>query len=69
MMSQLSTPAEIAATYQVAASTVLRWHRDGIIPASVSVGKVIRFDSDEVSKALTARTKRKANRTNSPALI
>jgi predicted site-specific integrase-resolvase len=62
-MSQLSTPSEIAAIYQVATSTVLRWHRDGIIPASVSVGKVIRFDADEVAKALTARTKRNTKRT------
>ena len=49
---ELKTAEEIAAIYQVHRNTVHLWHREGMIPAAVNVGKVIRFREKEVARAL-----------------
>jgi predicted DNA-binding transcriptional regulator AlpA len=43
---------EIAVRYQVKAATILQWQREGRIPAAVALGKVLRFDPEEVDAAL-----------------
>jgi predicted site-specific integrase-resolvase len=56
------TAAELAATYRVAKRTICAWHRAGVIPAALEVGKVIRFDPTAVAKALAKRTAAKSSR-------
>jgi phage terminase Nu1 subunit (DNA packaging protein) len=56
MNPSLVTAAELAATYRVGKRTISAWHRAGVIPAALVVGKVIRFDPAAVAKALAKRT-------------
>lgn len=58
-MSELLTAADIATRYKVKPKQILQWRRDGIIPAAVAIGRIVRFDADEVAKALADRTKKK----------
>ena len=46
------TARQVADRYAVTVPTVFNWLRDGIIPAKVAVGRVYRFDPDEVDAAL-----------------
>lgn len=55
---KLETPREIAAVIRTTPQTVLNYHRAGIIPARINVGRVIRFDRAEVLAALTAHSKK-----------
>lgn len=55
---QLKTPREIAAIIKTTSQTVLNYHRAGIIPARVNVGRVIRFDASEVLAALAEKSNR-----------
>lgn len=48
----LLTPAELAARLKVTQKTIRNWHLQGRIPAAVAVGRVIRFDGEEVAEAL-----------------
>jgi excisionase family DNA binding protein len=50
----LLTAARLAARLGVKPETVLRWHRDGKIPARKLSHKVLRFDLAEVVAALEA---------------
>ena len=52
---QLLTNKELAEKYQVCLRTVANWKRRKIIP-HLRVGNVVRFDKDEVSKALERLT-------------
>lgn len=51
-----ATPRQVADHLSVAVPTVLRWWREGIIPARVAVGRVYRFDLAEVEAALAKRS-------------
>lgn len=51
----MDTPKEIAAILKCTPQTVLNYHRAGIIPAEVSVGRIIRFDREKVMAALQAK--------------
>lgn len=48
------TADQIGELHQVSGRTVREWHRAGIIPAAVNIGRVIRFDPAEVEAALRA---------------
>lgn len=54
---KLDTPREIAALIRTTPQTVLNYHRAGIIPARINVGRVIRFNSAEVLAALATHSK------------
>jgi excisionase family DNA binding protein len=43
---------EIASELNVSKRTILNWHADGILPASIAVGRVIRFNLEECRAAL-----------------
>lgn len=52
-----ATPRQVAEHLSVTVPTVFNWLKQGIIPAKIAVGRVYRFDLDEVEAALEARTK------------
>ena len=55
--NRLETARDIARSLSTTPQTVLNWHRAGVIPARVAVGRIIRFDRAEVLAALELRTK------------
>lgn len=57
-----ATPRQVADHLSVTVPTVLRWWREGVIPAKVAVGRVYRFDLDEVDAALAERSRKGAIR-------
>jgi excisionase family DNA binding protein len=52
--AEYATADDLARVYGVAKGTILQWYHAGRIPAAVAVGKVIRFDREEVAEALRA---------------
>lgn len=60
--TKLNTPAEEAAACRVSKPTLLAWYHDGIIPAAIAVGRTIRFDHEEVAKALAAHSTREGGK-------
>lgn len=50
------TARQIAARYGVTKPTVFNWLNAGVIPAEVAVGRIFRFDLDEVDAALSQRS-------------
>jgi excisionase family DNA binding protein len=50
------TARQIAARYSVTKPTVFNWLHAGVIPARVAVGRIFRFDPDEVDAALEQRS-------------
>lgn len=60
LAEKLETPREIAEVLRCTPQTVLNYHRAGIIPARIAVGRIIRFDRADVLAALEARSKREA---------
>jgi len=50
------TARQIAARYGVTKPTVFNWLNAGVIPAKVAVGRIFRFDLDEVDAALARRS-------------
>lgn len=55
LLEILETPQSLAKILRTTPQTVNAWHRKGILPARISIGRVIRFDRDEALKALAAR--------------
>ena len=53
-MTALLTASELAAELRTTKPTVLSWHHAGKIPAAVSIGRIIRFDREQVLAALAA---------------
>jgi len=53
--SEILSPAELAREYRTTKPTVLAWYHKGLIPACVSIGRVIRFDRSAVADALASR--------------
>jgi len=51
-MQPLLTADDLAKIFNVSSRTILNWYYDGIIPARIRVGKVIRFELDAVMTAL-----------------
>jgi len=43
---------ELGQEFNVSRRTILNWHALGIIPASIAVGRVLRFDLDACREAL-----------------
>jgi predicted DNA-binding transcriptional regulator AlpA len=48
---------DVAEFFNVSSRTVLDWYYRGLIPARIHVGKVIRFDFDDVLEALERATR------------
>lgn len=46
------TADQIGEIHHVSGRTVREWHRAGVIPAAINIGRVIRFDPAEVEVAL-----------------
>ena len=57
---QLDTPATLARVVKTTPQTVNSWHRRGILPAKICIGRVIRFDRREALAALAAHSNREA---------
>ena len=62
---------QVANRYSVTVDTVFNWLRAGIIPAKVAVGRVYRFDLEEVQVALERHAAERtgaagSNRSNQP---
>lgn len=58
--AELDTPLDLARALQCTPQTVNTWHRKGIIPAKIAVGRIIRFDRSEVIAALEHASKKGA---------
>lgn len=54
----LDTPRDLARIIKTTPQTVLNLFHDGIIPARVAVGRVIRFDRAEALAALAKHSKK-----------
>jgi len=50
--TSLLTPDELGAIYKTSGRTIRQWHQDGLIPAEVNAGRIIRFDREAVADAL-----------------
>jgi excisionase family DNA binding protein len=59
MNEKLITADELAEVLQVSKRTVKYWLADGVIPAAVHEGQVLRFDLPAVKKALAKRATKK----------
>ena len=54
-MAQLLTQSEVADALKVSYATVGRWKKAGIIVPAIQIGKIARFDLDDVKDAIEAR--------------
>lgn len=60
-MPEFFTPDEVAAMFRVKKSTVMNWHRKGLIEASVLPGScLIRFTQDAVNAFAAGATQKVA---------
>jgi excisionase family DNA binding protein len=50
---QLLTPRDLARELATTPQTIGNWYRNGVIPAKVAVGRIIRFEREAVMAALT----------------
>lgn len=48
--------SQLGERYGVSRRTVIGWYHDGIIPAAIHVGRVLRFDPSAVDQALKLAT-------------
>lgn len=55
-----ATPREVAEQYSVTVPTVFNWVDKKIIHPKIAVGRVYRFDLEEVEAELVAETKKQA---------
>lgn len=55
MNGPLVSARKLAAAIGISPTAVLRLYRDGIIPAEVAEGRLIRFDAQRVRKLLAER--------------
>lgn len=53
-----ATPRQVAEHLSVTTPTVMNWWRQGLIPAKIAVGRVYRFDLEEVEAALVANSQK-----------
>ena len=61
------TARQVAERYRVTVPTVFNWLRAGIIPAKVAVGRVYRFDLEQVDAALSQRSARESQSAEDPS--
>jgi len=47
---------EIAPAFNVCKRTFLNWYASGIVPASIAVGRVLRFNLEDCREALRRHT-------------
>jgi hypothetical protein len=59
---ELLTPAQLAREINTTPQTVNTWHRDGIIPAKIAVGRIVRFDRTDALEALARHSRKTASR-------
>lgn len=59
-LETLETPRDIARVIKCTPQHVNALHRRGIIPAKVSIGRLVRFDRREVIAALAEHSRREA---------
>lgn len=57
---RLLTPAELAEKLNTTPQTVNTWHRTGVIPAKIAIGRIIRFELETVLLALEAKSRKSA---------
>lgn len=55
---ELDTPASLARVVKTTPQTVNTWHRQGILPAKICIGRIVRFDRREALAALAAHSNR-----------
>ncbi len=55
MSEKLLTADELAEVLQVSKRTVKTWLADGLIPAAIREGQVLRFDLPKVKQSLAKR--------------
>lgn len=55
-MLQLLTPRQLAREIATTPQTIGNWHRAGLIPAKIAIGRIIRFEREAVLQALAAKT-------------
>jgi excisionase family DNA binding protein len=55
MSEKLLTAEELADALQVSKRTVKYWLADGVIPAAIREGQILRFDLPAVKRALAKR--------------
>ena len=60
------TARQVAERYRVTVPTVFNWLRAGVIPAKVAVGRVYRFDLEEVDAALQLRSMQSGSAQSNP---
>lgn len=53
---ELDTPTTLARVVKTTPQTINNWHRQGILPAKIAIGRVIRFDRREALAALAAHS-------------
>ena len=54
-MDRLLTQSEVADALKVSYATVGRWKKAGFIVPAIQIGKIARFDLDDVKDAIEAR--------------
>ena len=57
-MNRLITTAEFAELASVSTRQIQKWIRDGVIPAEINVGRVIRIDPDKAMASLAKPARR-----------
>ena len=55
---ELLTPSQLAKEINTTPQTIGNWHRAGVIPARIAVGRIIRFDRGEVLAALATQSRK-----------
>lgn len=65
-MGRFLTAAELAARLRLRPDTIRLWTREGIIPAIRVTGKVVRYDEDEVERALRDRSDKRERNGGTP---
>jgi hypothetical protein len=58
---QLLTPRQLAREIATTPQTIGNWHRAGIIPAKIAIGRIIRFEREAVLQALASKSTGRAN--------
>lgn len=51
----LATPREVADLLRIDVGTLRRWMRSGAVPAPLRVGRVLRWDRDELARLIARK--------------
>ena len=55
---ELLTPTQLAREIRTTPQTINAWHRSGLLPARIAVGRIVRFDRREAIAALEAASRK-----------